>query len=69
MLNNWKIAACKLRVGVIGIKVEEDVNHFKRRQQRRTGSLEKKSKRRDLGPPKYIEKTQSERGKKSNVCK
>lgn len=46
MLNNWKIAACKLRVGVIGIKVEEDVNHFKRRQQRRTGSLEKKSKRR-----------------------
>ena len=59
MLNNWKIAACKLRVGVIGIKVEEDVNHFKRRQQRRTGSLEKKIK----------EKTQSERGKKSNVCK
>lgn len=45
MLNNWKTAACKLRVGVIGIEVEEDVSHFKRRQQRRTGSLEKKSKR------------------------
>ena len=59
MLNNWKTAACKLRVGVIGIEVEEDVSHFKRRQQRRTGSIEKKIK----------EKTHSERRKKSNVCK
>lgn len=45
MLNNWTTAAGRLRVGVIGIKVGEDVNHFKRRQQRRTGNLEKKSKR------------------------
>lgn len=35
MLNTWTTAACKLKVGLIEIKVGEHVTHFKRRWNRK----------------------------------